>query len=482
MNSKLPENAAHFSTVTPPVDGPMTQSSPVALQMPSGASWFRRLLFRGGTIYLLLYNFSWMTRLLPGPDWPARLWSKLWLAVTPWVGRHLLRIPYQFSGASNGSGDKTSDYVQLVCLLALGLLGGFVWAWFDRKRRHDDAVHDLLRTSVRYVLACAMLLYGFSKVFHQQMPLPGAGRLMQPYGESSPMGLLWTFMGYSAAYSLFAGAAEVLGGVLVLFRRTATLGALVIFVAMLNVTLMNFCFDVPVKLFALHLVFMAIFLMTPDLKRLWCVFIANRSAPAADLKPCWSVNRRKSGDGQPPESRQSTLKTIIARLWAWRTGLALALKVFVIGWLFYSALQPHVKRLRAGSPKSELVGLYKVEGFARDGKSMPLLITDKKLWHRVGVDSYGVMQVMTVRTMNDTAQRFILVTDSAKHELKLTTRGVAQPKPIVLTYKWADADKLVIEGPFDGETVSVLLRRADASQYLLMNRGFHWINEAPFNR
>lgn len=479
MNSKLPQNTPFSSTETTPVDRPLTLSPPVAPLEPSGSSWLRRLLFRWGTIYLLLYNFLWMMRLLPGLNWAARLWTKFWLAVTPWVGRHLFRIPYQFPVAFNGSGDRTSDYVQVVCMLILGLLGGFVWVWFDRKRQRDEAVHDLLRTSVRYVLACSMFIYGFSKVFHQQMPSPGAGRLMQPYGESSPMGLLWTFMGYSGAYSLFAGMAEVLGGVLVLFRRTTTLGALVIFGVMLNVTLMNFFFDVPVKLYSSHLVLMAVFLMAPDLKRLWCVFIANRPAPAVELRPCWAANSREA-DAPGLERRQST--KVVSRLWARGERLALVLKVFVIGWLLYTTLQPHTKGLMTARHKSELKGFYKVEGFARDGQPVPLLITDKKLWHQVGVDSYASLDVLTVRTMNDTSQRFTVTMDAAKHQLRLTARGVAQPKPIVLTYKWLDADRLVLEGPFDGETVTVRLRRADASQYLLMNRGFHWINETPFNR
>ena len=38
------------------------------------------------------------------------------------------------------------------------------------------------------------------------------------------MGLLWTFMGHSPAYSAFTGAAEALAGALLLFRRTTLLG------------------------------------------------------------------------------------------------------------------------------------------------------------------------------------------------------------------------------------------------------------------
>lgn len=51
-----------------------------------------------------------------------------------------------------------------------------------------------------------------------QFPTPTADKLMQPYGESSPMGILWTFMGSSTAYTIFAGTAgEVLAAIPLLF-------------------------------------------------------------------------------------------------------------------------------------------------------------------------------------------------------------------------------------------------------------------------
>ncbi|HVS63755.1 MAG TPA: hypothetical protein VMT85_09690 [Thermoanaerobaculia bacterium] len=83
-------------------------------------------------------------------------------------------------------------------------------------------------------------------------------RLSQTIGESSPMGLLWNMMGYSRLYNLFSGGVDVLGGVLLLFRRTATLGALVAIGAMANVVLLNFAYDVPVKLYSMHLLLMGV--------------------------------------------------------------------------------------------------------------------------------------------------------------------------------------------------------------------------------
>ena len=64
------------------------------------------------------------------------------------------------------------------------------------------------------------------------------------------MGALWWFMGASIPYIIFAGAAEVLGGLLLVLRRTAALGALVAFAVMVNVMMLNYCYDAPVKLYS----------------------------------------------------------------------------------------------------------------------------------------------------------------------------------------------------------------------------------------
>ena len=45
---------------------------------------------------------------------------------------------------------------------------------------------------------------------------------------------------------------EVLGALLLLFRRTTALGAAVLAVVLVNVVMMNFCYDVPVKINGVH--------------------------------------------------------------------------------------------------------------------------------------------------------------------------------------------------------------------------------------
>ena len=140
-----------------------------------------------------------------------------------------------------------------------------------------------------------MLSYGMAKVFPGQFGAPTLDRLLEPYGQSSPMGLLWTFMGDSRPYAFFTGVVECLGGLLLFSQRTTTLGALVVAAAMGNVAMLNFSYDVPVKLYSSHLFALAVLLLLPDIPRLRRVFLTNESTRPAQLrKPFTSVWRNRA--------------------------------------------------------------------------------------------------------------------------------------------------------------------------------------------
>lgn len=77
-----------------------------------------------------------------------------------------------------------------------------------------------------------------------------------------------------------------------MFRRTTTLGALLIICAVTtHVLVLNLSYDVPVKIFAFHLVLLAAYLVAPDFGRLTNVLVLNRPAPAA--RSTWLFGNRR---------------------------------------------------------------------------------------------------------------------------------------------------------------------------------------------
>ncbi|HVF43139.1 MAG TPA: hypothetical protein VM936_09015 [Pyrinomonadaceae bacterium] len=51
-----------------------------------------------------------------------------------------------------------------------------------------------------------------------------------------------------------------------------------------------------------------------------------------------------------------------------------------------------------------------------------------------------------------------------------------------LAFDRQDESRMTLEGEADGHKIQARLSRFDESTFLLKSRGFHWVQEHPFNR
>ncbi len=213
-----------------------------------------------------------------------------WLesALSHWLAATLLGINGELI-PPNGSGDTTYNYLLVLGLFLISLIVASVWTLMDRRASEHANMRDLLRSWLRYGIAFAMIGYGLAKVSFDgnQFPPNSTFQLDKTWGNSSPMNVLWAFMGASQAYTIFAGLGEVVAGLLIVWRRTCLLGAIMALGVMTNVMMLNFCYDVPVKLYSSHLVVMSIMVLVPDIIRLANLFILNRPTDTAVLGGAW---------------------------------------------------------------------------------------------------------------------------------------------------------------------------------------------------
>jgi hypothetical protein len=422
-------------------------------------SWAKRAGFRFAFVYLLLNCLPSMGTVslvaaVPRGDYLEKPFQAIWHTVLPWVAARAFGVngaPTEFSG----SGDTTLNYVQVFCWLVFSAIVAAVWTALDRRRPNYSVLYDWLYVIVRYTLAFTMLAYGLAKVIPTQMPAPGPGRLIEPLGDFSPMGVLWTFMGVSPAYEIFSGMAETTGGLLLLFRRTAILGAIVSGAALANVVMLNFCYDVPVKIYSTHLLLMAVFLAFPGLRALGGLLVFNRDAPPPRV-PGPRFTRR------------------------WLRAGAICLVVGLSGYFVYDALKGGLEFYRtiATSRSTPLYGVYDVEGFQRNGQEVPPSITDSTRWRKVALGMYPTMRV---RMMDDTGRSFAGDIDDRSRSVVVFERSKPADKS-KLTYFQPDPSHLLLAGKFQQDTLRIWLRKVDLSKFLLVSRGFHWINETPLNR
>jgi uncharacterized membrane protein YphA (DoxX/SURF4 family) len=417
-------------------------------------SLLHRIALRFGVVYFLLFTLWIPVHFLPIPPIP-QLYDKyraLWHVVIVWVAQSLLHVQVDPGSSSK---DSAFNYVQLFCYLWLAAGITVVWSLLDRRRANYERLQRWFWLYLRLVLGITMIQYGAIKVFPAQFPAPSLTTLLEPFGDSSPMHLLWTFMGASPLYTFFAGAAEVVGGVLLLIPRTTTLGALVSLGALGNVLMLNLSYDVPVKIGSSNLILMSVILLWPDLRRLVNFFFLNRRVePAADRSPFRSP-------------RLNRIAVALQVLFA----------VVLLGNDLYHS-QREVRELTEARRTTPLYGIWSVEEFTLDGEARPPLLTDPLRWRRLIVEGKGMAGL---QLMSGPLSYFDVKVDPAKKSFVLSKPNDWMWRA-ELAYENPQPDRLILRGQLDGHPITATLRRFDQSRFLLLNRGFHWINESSLNQ
>lgn len=444
----------------------MTDASTVACGQPdqphvSSVEWgfVARIGFRFAFCYWLLYCLPSgggrvsLASFIPSFDdaaWPVWLWHK----ITPWTAQHLFHLSgMRTTYFPTGSGDTTLEYVLNFLFVVIAAVATFVWSLLDRRRRDYSTLYGWLRILLRLTLALTLFSYGLAKVFPMQFSKPSLIQLTETLGEASPMGLLWTFMGASMPYTIFSGLAETFAASLLVFRRTALLGALVAAGVLLNVVMLNFCYDVPVKLYSTNLLLMALFLLLPDVSRLANVFFFNRVAAPVDLNRPYLPKR-------------------------WMRIGAITLKFALFAFFMGASAWGGWQYLRG--PESDgtppVYGVYAVDSLNLNGAPAAPGDRANPGWLQVVAER----RFWVIRHVDGPREYFGPHFSAKAGAVDLLPRQTGSA--LKLNYAQPDPQHLVLTGSSGGESLEMHLHRTDKGNFLLTSRGFHWINEYPFNR
>ena len=170
-------------------------------------------------------------------------------------------------------------------------------------------------------------------------------------------------MGSAPAYQIFTGCAEVAGGLLLIVPRTATFGALISLAAMIQVFMLNMTYDVPVKLFAFHLILLCCFLLAPDVPRLVRFLLLHRTTSLSTEAQLFRSVRA---------NRIALAAQIIFGLWLVGLCCHFAWGVWNTG--------------GGGRPLPPLYGIWEVKQMSIDEQPRPPLLTDSTRWRRAIFD------------------------------------------------------------------------------------------------
>ena len=451
---------------------------------PVPAHWtaLTRFLFRIAFLYFFCFMFFFgngtLFSFIPvAGDWIEGIltWPFSHLAV--FTGRHLFHLTgLAADWHPTGSGDTTLNWISNGLFLAFAILGALTWTALAHargsRRTEYQTLYAWLRFGLRLTCGMFMLDYGMAKLIPMQMQPISIAILNEPIGQSSPMTLLWSLIGLNPVYEIVCGAAEVLGGTLILFRRTALLGAMFSAFVMGNVVLYNFFFDVPVKLFAANLLLALLFICLPDAQALIRFFLLHQPAAPAGI---WIP---------PAERRAFRITTRTLELVFTIAFLAVVPTMEAVGYVKYRA------QVRVPTP---LLGAWHLDttppltGAFKTGEGLPAsdLYIDSPV--RAFTRSIDGVLWRTYLTLDAKASTLSIL--DFPHDPVLYTYRLPDPNHLVLTAKPPDAPKpdprsktpASPSKPFTPETVT-LTRTPIPTHYPLLDRGFHLINQWGLER
>lgn len=424
-------------------------------------SLFGRISFRFAFIYYILF-FNPLDFLSGIPV----------LQVVPQVSRipldafvyflndQLYHIRPQLNANGGGSGDTSFGWALQFTMILLGMIGALIWSILERKRAAYLTLHYWLCILIRYSLAVTAFIYGILKVFAMQMIFPSMSQLATPLGDFLPMRFSWLFIGYSEPYQIFSGVAEVLVALLLIWRKTALLGALLAIGVFGNVVMLNLSYDIPVKIYSINLLIASIFLAWQERDRLFAFFILNKTVVPSSLF-------EKEYQGKWKKSTRIVLKVAF---------IVLSFGFTAKDYYDYSVefKQSSLKILEPVSP-----GMYHVELFVKNGDTIPESLADSLRWRDVIFDYNGSGSV----SANDSSMRmrygrayFNYEPDSLGKKLEWKISGdslaVAQ-----FEMNLSEEGKMILTGKKAGDSLYLVLKKLNR-HFPLTERQFHWISES----
>ncbi|WP_299764477.1 hypothetical protein [uncultured Dokdonia sp.] len=242
----------------------------------------QKYLWRFVLLFLLFFCFPYdmtygMTYALE--DW--HLWDTpiFWLAdvLFNWE----LSIDTRYIGF-----DSRYEVVRYTLCFLLANLGTLIWLLIDYKYKtsYNQKLKNLVQTILRYHIAFIILTYGLSKVVDIQFGVMSMDTLDKNIGNSSAMGFMWDFFSYSQTVTRFSGWLEVIGGVLLFFRRTTFLGLTLLVIVMANVVIFDIGYNVSVTIYAIYILVLILILLSDQFVSIYNYLILNKTTTPVRYK------------------------------------------------------------------------------------------------------------------------------------------------------------------------------------------------------
>ncbi|MBW8685710.1 DoxX family protein [Chitinophaga rhizophila] len=358
----------------------------------------------------------------------------------------------------------------------IALTGTLVWTYLDRQRKEYNQLYYWLRAIVRYRLAIGVIAYGLLKLFPQQLPYPSISQLNTHYGDLSAWKIFAMSTGVVPSMETFLGLVETIAGLLLLSRRTATIGAGIIITFTGNVFMSNLAYEGGEYVYSFYLVILALFLLSYDILRIINLLTLERPTAPGNIRPYLPH--------------------------PWHRAAKLAVKALFIFFFFglygyktYASYRqlgyqyPHTPGLK------EAAGIYNVTTFRINNQELPYSLTDSVRWKDVVFETWATISIRANRYVhpdlanteeiftNDPDRNYELAGSVSRHYYSYnidTSRQLLvmynknkyhQQEKLVLQYTRPDSNRIILSGSNERhDTLYVVLDKIDKKYPLIIGR------------
>ncbi|WP_299215236.1 DoxX family protein [uncultured Aquimarina sp.] len=376
-----------------------------------------------------------------------------WKGITIWFGESFLGWEFDEKNLLNGF-DSKYDYSRFLLITVLSLIGSIIWIIIDSKFKlhYNSKLKTLTRTILRYHIGLTLIIYGLSKVFMLQFGEMDLDRLENTIGNHNGMSYLWAFMSYSKFYTMSTGWVEVIGGVLLLFRRSTFIGSFILFIAMINVVIIDIGYDVRVKMFAIHLLLMTILLINNDLKRIVNFFILNKPTKPIIEQALFSNRKSKK--------------------------VGYILKSSILLYFTVSSIINFSERIQSQTTNRypSLTGFHEVEIQIINGDTIPKSTTNR--WKNISINGSSYRSESLKITHMDKQQSYYLFeADTIKKTIDFRPFNDSENKVYKFTYDILEDNIYIFQGIYKDDSFWIKTKAKTLKDYRLTKNGMRWITD-----
>ncbi|SEA02453.1 hypothetical protein SAMN05192529_10699 [Arachidicoccus rhizosphaerae] len=271
------------------------------------------------------------------------------------------------------------NYINLILALLIAFGAAGIWTGLDRKTLSYNKLYYWIRVLARYRLAYGMIGWGLKKIFPMQMVWPTIGMLNTHFVDMVEKKLYWSHVGVEFWYTVFLGFAEFIPGILLLFRKTATLGAALAAVVTFNICIANHAYDAGVAVPAAYFAIIGLFLTSYDLPNIWKLLVKQENVKPFHFYPTFTKSQKWI---------RFWVKFVFNLIFV-------PISVFLWGYGFFNGNNYNIPSTPG---LSDTKGYYNVSLFKLNGKILPFNPNDSIRWSDATFEAWSSLSYRTNRS------------------------------------------------------------------------------------